>query len=76
MDLYNEKRVVFAYLVYKKYIAKKYTRYWVHPYTEMRLLRGTFSTSFGDMRENLGKVFFFFLFLLFPREPEGFAVNT
>jgi hypothetical protein len=28
------------------------------------------------MRENLGKVFFFFLFLLFPREPEGFAVNT
>jgi hypothetical protein len=57
MDLYNQKRVVFVYLVYKKYIAKKERRYWVHPYTEMRLLRCTFSTSFGDLRENPEKFF-------------------
>lgn len=53
----HRKKIVFAYLVYKKYICKQNRRYWVHPYTDLRLLRGRFHTSFGDLRENPDKFY-------------------
>ncbi|XP_045477279.1 protein ANTAGONIST OF LIKE HETEROCHROMATIN PROTEIN 1-like [Harmonia axyridis] len=53
----HRKKIVFAYLVYKKYICKQNRRYWVHPYTDLRLLRGRFHTSFGALRENPDKFY-------------------
>jgi hypothetical protein len=60
MDVYQRKRVIFAYLVYKKYILKQRRTYWVHPFTDLRLLRGRFYTSFADLRANSDKFFNYF----------------
>ncbi|KAL4121053.1 hypothetical protein QTP88_013637 [Uroleucon formosanum] len=60
MEVHSRKRVVFAYLVYKNYLSKKNRRYWVHPFTDSRLLRGHFSTSFEDLRNNPEKFYNYF----------------
>jgi hypothetical protein len=60
MDVYQRKRVIFAYLVYKKYILKQRRRYWVHPFADLSLLRGRFYTSFADLRANSDKFFNYF----------------
>lgn len=46
--------------MYKKFIFKQNRRYWVHPFTESRLLRGQFYTSFADLRESPSKFFIYF----------------
>lgn len=58
--LYQRKRVMFAYIVYKFFVTKANRRYWVHPFTELRLSRGRFATSFSDLRENPGKFYNYF----------------
>lgn len=55
MEVYKRKRVIFTYLVYKNYVLKKKNnkrRYWVHPFTELRLTKGIFYISFENLREN------------------------
>jgi hypothetical protein len=52
LDEYQREHAIFAYLVYKLYILNKKKQYWMHPFTDSRLIRGRFSTSFGDLREN------------------------
>ena len=59
MDLFHRRRVVFSYLVYKRFVWNR-TRLWVHPFTESRLIRGRFRMAFGDLRENSGKFFYYF----------------
>lgn len=60
MEVYRKKKAIFAYLVYKKFILKQNRRYWIHPFTESRLLRGQFYTSFADLRENPSTFFVYF----------------
>ncbi|CAI6374002.1 unnamed protein product [Macrosiphum euphorbiae] len=60
MEIYRKKKIIFAYLVYKKYILKKKRRYWVHPFTDSRLTCGIFYTSFNNLRENDEKFFNYF----------------
>lgn len=55
MDIYHRKRAIFTYFVYKKYVTKKNRRYWIHPFTDLRLTRGRFYVSFVDLRENPDK---------------------
>lgn len=35
-------------------------RYWVHPFTDSRLLRGEFYTIYSDLRENSDKFYNYF----------------
>jgi hypothetical protein len=60
MDVYRRKRAIFAYFIYKMYILNKKRRYWVHPFTDSRLIRGRFNTSFADLRGNPDKFFNYF----------------
>lgn len=57
MEVVRRKRAIFAFLVYKMFIRKINRRYWIHPYTELRLTRGRFVTSFFDLRDNPDKFF-------------------
>ena len=43
-----------------KYILKQKRRYWIHPFTDSRLTKGRFSTSFADLRENPDKFMNYF----------------
>lgn len=62
MEVYKKKRVIFTYLVYKNYVLNKKNkrRYWVHPFTDLRLTKGIFYTSFENLRENPDKFFNYF----------------
>jgi len=60
MEVYYKKKAVLAYLVHKKYVRTYDRRYWVHPFTDSRLLRGEFYTTFSDVRENPEKFFTYF----------------
>lgn len=60
MEIYKRKRIIFAYLVYKKYVLKNKRRYWVHPFTDSRLAKGIFYTSFENLRESPDKFFNYF----------------
>ncbi|KAE9522680.1 hypothetical protein AGLY_016902 [Aphis glycines] len=57
-----EKLEFIQILSYKflPYLSKKNRRYWVHPFTDSRLLRGHFSTSFEDLRNNPDKFYNYF----------------
>jgi hypothetical protein len=60
MEIYKRKRIIFAYLVYKKYVLKNKRRYWVHPFTNLRLTKGLFYTYFENLRERPDKFFNYF----------------
>ena len=42
------------------YILIKKGQYWMHPFTDSRLIRGRFNTSFADLRGNRDKFFNYF----------------
>jgi len=46
--------------VYKKYVLKNKRRYLVHPFTDSRLAKGIFYTSFENLRESPDKFFNYF----------------
>ena len=55
MNACRRKRVMSAYLVYKKSFLKQEKQYWIHPFTDSRLTKGRFHTSFADLWENPAK---------------------
>lgn len=57
MEMYKRKRIIFAYLVYKKFHLENNRRYWVHPFTDVRLTKGIFYTSFENLRKKPGQIF-------------------
>uniref|UniRef100_A0A2S2QBU3 Uncharacterized protein n=1 Tax=Sipha flava TaxID=143950 RepID=A0A2S2QBU3_9HEMI len=60
MEVYYKKKAILAYLVHKKYVRTYDRRNLVHPFTDSRLLRGEFHTTFSDIRENPEKFFTYF----------------
>lgn len=60
MDVYRRKRAVFAYIVYKNYLKHTERRFWEHPLVAKRLLKGTFTTMFIELREDDAKFFNYF----------------
>ncbi|KAJ4436411.1 hypothetical protein ANN_19044 [Periplaneta americana] len=60
MEVYRRKRAVFAYLVYKNYLKRTERGFWEHPLVAKRLLQGTFTTMFTELREDDTKFFNYF----------------
>ncbi|KAJ8888734.1 hypothetical protein PR048_008226 [Dryococelus australis] len=60
MDVIHRKRVGFACLAWKYLVEDSEGRCWVHPHVSARLLKGTFVTTFADLRNDEFKFYNYF----------------